>query len=204
MAKITSCIIKVHYQCGDGSFDHHAIPPVKPPTARHLMHWIWIYQCTLWPCQWRCENREVNLIFFGVNKRLRNRREDHWHSILFGGDFFILFFRTFFLSLNCQSKGFSYFGWIPSFHLSLELVTQIYFLEFLSEVSLTIFHFLKKNVLKNFFRKHLVFLLFWQICWNLEIGLPFSHIESVLQRIILFCHRLSDPCLCTFLYSTLP
>ena len=31
LAKITSCIIKIHYQCGDGPFDQHAIPPVDPP-----------------------------------------------------------------------------------------------------------------------------------------------------------------------------
>ena len=30
-AKITWCIIKVHCQCGDGSFDHHAIPPMDTP-----------------------------------------------------------------------------------------------------------------------------------------------------------------------------
>ena len=30
LAKITSCIIKVHYQCGDGSFFHHAIPSMNP------------------------------------------------------------------------------------------------------------------------------------------------------------------------------
>ena len=31
LTKITLCTIKVHYQCGDGSFDHHAIPPMDPP-----------------------------------------------------------------------------------------------------------------------------------------------------------------------------
>ena len=30
LAKITSCIIRVHYQCGDGSFFHHAVPPMNP------------------------------------------------------------------------------------------------------------------------------------------------------------------------------
>ena len=31
LAKITSSTIKVHYQCGDGSFHHLAIPPMDPP-----------------------------------------------------------------------------------------------------------------------------------------------------------------------------
>ena len=37
----------------------------------------------------------------------------------------------------------------------------------------------------------------------MKLSLPFSHFVSVVQRIILFCYRLSDPCHCMFLYSTL-
>ena len=106
MAKIALCIIKVHYQCGNGSFDHHAIVPSDsslPDTPCIELAVI------------NAEGRNVNLINFGVEQAAK---ESRWGSLTFNSlwrRFYIFFFSSFelFLSLNCQSKGFSYFGWIP-------------------------------------------------------------------------------------------
>ena len=74
LAKITSCIIKVYYQCDDGSFHQHTIPPMDPPLPDT-------------PC---IELSFINAHYdfvndiakaekstFELNKWLRNRGEDH-------------------------------------------------------------------------------------------------------------------------------
>ena len=51
-----------------------------PPTAIHLMHWTCLYQCTLWFCQWHCEDRKIYLINFGVDQA---SKESRWGSLTF-------------------------------------------------------------------------------------------------------------------------
>ena len=77
LAKITSCTIKVHYQCGDGSFDYHAIPPMDPPLpdtpcielAFINAHYDFVSDIA------KAEKSTSSAL--ELNKRLRNRGEDH-------------------------------------------------------------------------------------------------------------------------------
>ena len=65
LAKIALCIIKVHYQCGNGSFDHHAIVPSDsslPDTPCIELAVI------------NAEGRNVNLINFGVEQAAKESR----------------------------------------------------------------------------------------------------------------------------------
>ena len=91
-AKITSCIIKVHYQCGDGLFDQHAIPPVDPPLPDTLcielafinalcfmLFHIMLLSVTLQ----RQRSLPHQLLSW---TRAKRRGDNHWHSILCRGD----------------------------------------------------------------------------------------------------------------------
>ena len=77
LAQITSCTIKLHYQCGDGSFDHHAISPMDPPLpdtpcielAFINAHYDFVSDIA------KAENSTSSTL--ELNKRLRNRGEDH-------------------------------------------------------------------------------------------------------------------------------
>ena len=92
LAKITSCIIKVHYQCGYGSFDQHAIPPVDPllpdtPCIElafinalcFLLFHIMLLSVTLQ----RQRSLPHQLLSW---TRAKRRGDNHWHSILCRGD----------------------------------------------------------------------------------------------------------------------
>ena len=146
-----------------------------------------------------------------LTKRLRNRGEDHWHSILFGGGSMNLllllhpFFLFFFTLLNffclwianlkvipiLDKFTFPSSRWVHHLDIfwifSLKLVWQFFWVFFL------LFEFLHKGKGLEITENILPYM---------KLSFPFSQLTSVAQRIILFCHRLSDPCHCTFLYST--
>ena len=77
LEKITSCIIKVHYQCGDGSFGHHGFPLMYPPLPDNHALNLHLSMHNLIFASDIAKAEKSTSSTFELNKRLRNRGEDH-------------------------------------------------------------------------------------------------------------------------------